>query len=239
MAGSAKLLFPRPQGPALDAVFLNSAGGVTGGDAFSLAAGLAPGAALRMTTQAAERIYRAVPGQVGRVETRLTLGCGSDMLWLPQETILFDGAALDRTLTVEMREGARLLACETLVFGRMAMGETVHDLHLRDRIEIRHEGRLVLADRLRLDGDAQAQLDRAGVAGGARALSSIVLAAPGAAGCLDAIRAWLPDTAGASAITEDIVLVRVLAPDSFTLRKTLVPLLRDLARSELPRPWML
>lgn len=239
MGGSAKLLFPRPQGAALEAVFLNCAGGVTGGDVFSLTASLAPGAALRMTTQAAERIYRAMPGAPGRVVTDLTLGCGADMMWLPQETILFDGAALDRTLSVDMAEGARLLACEVLVFGRAAMGETVRSLHLRDRIDLRRDGRLVFADRLRLDGDAQAQLDRAGVADGAGAMGSVLLSAPGAAGKLDAIRAWLPDSGGASALSEDLVFARVLAPDSFILRATLVPLLTELARGPLPRPWML
>jgi urease accessory protein len=239
MSGSAKLMFPRARSGTLDAVFLNSAGGVTGGDVFSLAATLGPATDLRMTTQAAERVYRAVPGAPGRVETRLTLGAGARLFWLPQETILYDGGALDRRLRVEMAPDARLLACETLLFGRGAMGETVRQLHLRDRIDLAVDGQTVFADRLRLDGDAQAQLDLAGVAGGARAMASLLLAGPGAAARLETIRAGLPDTAGASALSETRVFVRLLARDGFALRASLVPLLRMLAQADLPRPWLL
>ncbi|WP_245584746.1 urease accessory protein UreD, partial [Salipiger mucosus] len=162
MSGSGKLLFPRSRGP-LEAVWLNSAGGITGGDDFAVEAGAERGAHLAMTTQAAERVYRASPGAPGRVRTRLEIAEGARLDWLPQETILYDGASLDRTLSIDMAPGARLLACEVLVFGRAAMGETVRQLHLRDRIDLRIGGRLAWADRLRLDGDAAAQLARPGV----------------------------------------------------------------------------
>ncbi|MFW2542396.1 urease accessory protein UreD [Primorskyibacter sp. 2E107] len=239
MSGSSKLLFPQGRGTMLDAVYLNSSGGVTGGDDLSLGADVLPGGALRMTTQAAERIYRAAPGAPGRVVTRLTAAADAQLIWLPQETILFDGAALDRSLSIDLARGARLLASEVLIFGREAMGERVRSLHLRDRIDLRIGDAHVFADRLRLNGDAARILDCRGTASGMIAVASVLCAAPGVASRLDALRAGLPETAGASALHDDLVFMRLLAPDGFELRRSLVPLLTDLAGTALPRPWML
>ncbi|MHA7875472.1 urease accessory protein UreD [Roseivivax sp.] len=237
--GSLRLLFPHGAGGALSATWLNTAGGITGGDAFTLEAGAEPGAHLTLTSQAAERIYRAQGPAPGRVETRLTLAPGARLDWLPQETILFDGAALDRRLSVEMAEDARFLGVETLIFGRAAMGEEVRRLALRDRIDIRRGGALIHADRLALNGDAAAALAQPGVADGARAMATLVIAAPGAEGQLPALRARLPVTAGISSPLPGLVVARVLAPDGFELRHTLLPLLRDACAADLPRPWML
>ncbi|MCA0938846.1 urease accessory protein UreD [Salipiger pacificus] len=238
MSGSSKLLFPRGL-DALQAVYLNSSGGVTGGDAFDIAATAREGAHLAITTQAAERVYRALPGETGRVETRLVLEEGARLDWLPQETILFDGAALDRRLSVEMAGDARLLLCEPLIFGRAAMGESVTDLRHADRIDIARDGRLVWSDRLRLVGDAAACLADPAIAEGARAMATVVLAAPGAAAQVAALRGMLPETGGVSALDPDLLVLRLLAIDGFELRRHLCPILRRLSGAELPRPWMI
>ncbi|NDW00667.1 urease accessory protein UreD [Salipiger sp. PrR002] len=243
MSGSSKLLFPRAQ-DALQAVYLNSSGGVTGGDAFDIEATAREGAHLALTTQAAERVYRALPGEVGRVQTRLQIEAGARLDWLPQETIVFDGAALDRRLSVEMAEDARFLLCEPLIFGRAAMGERVTDLRHADRIDIRRGGKLVWADRLRLFGDAFARLADPAIASGAQALATVVLAAPGAGARVEALREMLPETegvfsAGVSALDPDLTVLRMLAIDGFELRRHLCPVLRRLSGAELPRPWMI
>ncbi len=238
MSGSMKLLFPRSDG-TFDAVFLNSAGGVTGGDSFSLSAEVDQGATLRLSSQAAERIYRAMPGQTGQVVNTLRAEASSNLYWLPQETILFDQAALDRTLSIDMASSAKVLACEVLLFGRTAMGERVRDLRLTDKIDVRVDGKLVFADRLRIHGDAQAQLQHMTVADGGLAVGSVVFAASGAAGMLDAIRALLPISCGASALNEDLVFLRLCASDGFELRQTLIPVLRLMTGGDLPRPWMI
>ncbi|MBV2361704.1 urease accessory protein UreD [Thalassococcus sp. CAU 1522] len=239
MSGSAKLLFPRNADESLAAVFLNTAGGVTGGDAFHLTASAEAGASLTLTTQAAERVYRALPDETGLVRTRLSCAEGATLHWLPQETILFDGAALDRHLSIDMAGDASLLACEVLVFGRAAMGEDVRDLRLRDRIDLRRDGRLCFADRLQLTGDAATALRRPFVADGARAMGSVVFAAPGAAHRLEGLRAGLPPQAGVSALHDDLVFLRATAADGFALRGLLIPLLARLSGAELPRPWMI
>ena len=120
-----RVLFPRVERDDVEqAALLNTAGGLTGGDRWSAELDIADGARTLFTTQAAERIYRALD-DVARVETRLSVGAGAWAEWLPQETILFEGARLRRRLEIELAAGARLLAVESLVFGRLASGERI------------------------------------------------------------------------------------------------------------------
>ena len=238
-SGSSRLLFPRAREQALPVVWINTSGGVTGGDRFDARFAAGAGARLSLTSQAAERIYRALPGEPGRVTTTLCLAAGARIDWLPQETILFDHAALERRLRIEMARAATLLAAETLIFGRAAMGESVRGLYLRDRIDLCIDGRLAFADRLRLDGDAGATLSRQFVADGCGAMASVVLAAPGASRHLASLRDLVPDSGGVSALDDDLLFLRLLARDGFEMRRCLVPILRHLGGGDLPRPWML
>lgn len=238
-SGSFKLLFPRHSDAALQAVVLNTAGGVTGGDQFRLAVKARAESHLVLTTQAAERIYRAQPGEIGSVRTNLTLEDGAQLDWLPQETILFDRAALDRSINISMKASSRFLSCETLVFGRKTMGETVQDLYLRDRFDLRIDGKLAFADRLRLDGDAEKQLLRKAISDGANAMTSIVFAAKDAAQNIDTLRELLPETGGASALTNDLIFLRILREDSYYLRQSVIPVLAHLNQAALPRTWMI
>ena len=235
-AGSAKALFPRtPAGP-MQAVLLNTAGGVTGGDRFDWTITAQPGADLSVATQTAERIYRAQPGQTGHVTTRLTVGAGAALRWLPQETIVFDHGALSRRLEVDLAADARVLCVESLVFGRAAMGETVRTVRLDDQWRIRRAGRLVFADALRLHGDAAAHLAGPGTARGGLAIATAVLAAPDADVRLAAVRAALPPTAGASLVRDGVLVVRLIAADGFQLRRALVAVLEILG-GPLPNVW--
>ncbi len=238
-AGSSRLLFPRARGSMLPVVWINTSGGLTGGDRFEARFEAGAEARLSLTSQAAERIYRALPGEPGRVATTLRIAAGARIDWLPQETILFDHAALDRKLRIVMARDATLLAAETLIFGRAAMGELVRSLYLRDRIDLCIDGRLAFADRLRLDGDARANLSRRFVADGCGAMASVILAAPGASRHLARLRDLVPETGGVSALEGDLLFLRLLARDGFEMRRCLVPILRHLGGGELPRPWML
>lgn len=238
-SGSLKCLFPRGDDTGLQAVLLNTAGGVTGGDRFATRLRADPHSRLTTTTQAAERIYRASPGETGHVTTRITVGQSARVNWLPQETILFDGCALDRLLAVDLGADASVLLAETLIFGRAAMGETLRSASLRDRIEIRRLGDTVYLDAMALHGDIAARLARPGIADGAGALATVVLAAPGAEAHLDPVRAMLPDTGGVSLIRHDLLALRLLAADSWDLRRSLVPVLTRLNHAPLPKCWMI
>lgn len=240
VAGSSKMLFPHgPAAGPLTGVWLNTAGGITGGDQFDLSATAEDGSHLILTSQAAERIYRAMPGAPGQVVNRLDVSSGARIDWVPQETILFDQSALDRRLDVTMTSDARFLGVETLIFGRALMGETVTQLDLMDRISLRRDGTLVFADRLRLSGDAHAALSRAHLGDGAGAMATVICAWRGASAQLDALRDMLSDTAGVSALDDDLIVLRMVAPDGFDLRQTLIPVLRHLNGADLPRPWMI
>lgn len=238
-SGSMKLLFPRGADDELQAVLLNTAGGITGGDRFEIGARALPDSRLTLSTQAAERAYRARPGEVARLSTRLVVDAGARANWLPQETILYDGCALDRRLTAELAADATLLLAEPLVFGRAAMGEVLATGLFRDRIEIRRDGVPVFLDAFRLEGAISAHLARPHVAAGMGAMATLVLAAPAAAGHLDALRALMPATGGASLLADDLLVCRLLAPDSHLLRQSLVPALERLTGTALPKVWMI
>lgn len=238
-SGSARALFPRTPSRALQMVLTNTSGGVTGGDRFRYDISTTGGAAVSVTTQAAERAYRAQPNQTGRIETTLQVCAGSRLSWLPQETILFEGCRFARRLSLDVEEGGAALLVEPLVFGRSAMGETIRAGALDDRIEIRSSGRLMFLDRTCLTGDISAALDRPAVADGAGASALIVLVGPTAEYHLPQIQAKLSGTEGASLLDPNLLVVRLLAEDAFTLRRSLVPLIEMLHEDVIPRPWMI
>ncbi|GHF40999.1 urease accessory protein UreD [Seohaeicola zhoushanensis] len=237
--GASKVLVPRTAGTALTAVTLNTAGGMTGGDSFTVEGQAEAGAHLVMTTQAAERVYRAQPGEVATLTCKLEVGEGARLDWLPQETILYDACALSRRLTADLAPGARFLMVEPLIFGRAAMGERLRSGLFRERIEVRRDGALVFADATRLGGDIDAQLDETAIGGGARAMASLLFVCDTAEAQLGALRALLPATGGASLIRPGVLFARVLARDGYTLRQSLLPAIERLSGAPLPRTWML
>lgn len=239
MSGSLKCLFPRCDKAGVEAVLINTGGGITGGDRFDIAAEAAPGTTLKLTTQAAERAYRAQPGEVGRLSTTLRVGQDARLHWLPQETILFNGSALTRSLSVDLQLGSSLLLVEPLIFGRVAMGEVLTDARFYDCIDIRRMGQPLFLDRTALDGNIAAHLARPHVANGAHAMALIVYVAADAGARLTRLRAILPETAGASLIGDDVLVARCLAADGFALRQTVLPALKSLSDAELPKCWML
>ncbi len=237
--GCLKARLPRPAGGEWTTlVTINSAGGVAQGD--RLLTTLTAGAATRLTvtSQAAERYYRAVSGDPARVQTTIEVGPGAALEWLPQETILFDQCALHRRLDVSLAPDAAFLGVELLVFGRARMGETVQQVRLRDTIRLSRGGALVWHDAIRLEGAAQAVLHRAAVAAGAGAVATLLFAAAEAPGWLDRLRAALaPFEAGASAMT-DLLVARIVAPDGACARAAIVAGLGALRGGRtLPRLW--
>jgi urease accessory protein len=238
-SGSAKIRFPRPGADdPFAAVLVNTAGGITGGDRFSWSITVGPNASAAATSQASERIYRRSAGDA-TVETTLTIGEGGVLDWLPQETILFDRSSLHRTLTADMTASARLLAVESIVLGRTAMGETARDVAIRDSWRIRRDGRLVFADGLRFDGDTTLTLAGAATGNGARALATVILVAPDAESAIDRARAALLDNAGEAGVSawNGMLVARLLAPVGQALRADITRLIETLRGRPMPRVW--
>lgn len=237
MSGCLKVLFARG-GPRVDAILINSAGGLTSGDRLSVEIGLEDDAVASATTQAAERAYRAADGEA-RVRTHLDVARGAQMLWLPQELILFDGAKLDRQLHCDLAPEARLVLVEPVIFGRAQMGEALRDIWFRDRIAIDRAGVPLYRDTTRLHGDMNDVLSGAAIAQRAGAMASLVYAAPDAAAHHRALVDELPGTAGASLLHDDLLVLRLLAQDGFELRQSLLPILDRLTGHTLPTSWRL
>ncbi len=235
--GAFKAVFPRSQD--LTAVMVNTAGGVTGGDRFTLAATAGPKSSLTLTTQAAERAYRALPHETGRVRTKLAVDAGARLFWLPQETIVFDGADFERRLRCDMAADATLVFVEPLIVGRAAMGETRVSGRISERIEIFREGALLFRDAWTLSGDISTAFSRKGVGSGARAMASILVIDPRAPAMLESLRDILGKTGGASLRAPDVLAARILAQDGYALRKQLVPALNHITHNSLPTCWRL
>jgi urease accessory protein len=240
-AGCLKARFPRRLVPGwLDAVMLNTGGGVAGGDRLEVGVALGPGTRATVAAQAAERFYRSLAlDQPSRVRTTLTIAEDAHLEWLPQETILFDRSALDRRLEVDLVGNARFLAVETLVFGRTAMGETVRQGYLRDLIRIRRAGVLILHDAIRLDGPIAERLARPAIAGGAAVAATLIHIAPDAEAGLDAVRAVLAGAEAGASAWNGMMIARILGADSATVRRTVVAALSVLRGGRpLPRVWL-
>lgn len=237
--GCLKVRFPRTERAAWPgAVLLNTAGGIAGGDRLSSTIHAGPGTAATLTTQAAERYYRALPGSYAAVTTKLTVADGAALEWLPQETILFNGCALRRELRVTLAEHAWFLGLEQLVFGRTAMQERVVEASIRDLIHIERHGRPLLHDAIRFEGPVQEILDRPASANGGRAVATMVLVADNGADLVMALRTALtPWDAGVSA-WDGMVVARIVAENGACLRAATVAGLGALrAGRPLPRVW--
>ena len=121
-AGSLRVRFPNAADKAvLEAVIVNTAGGMAGGDRFDIDVAVEAGARLTVTTAAAEKIYRSL-GPDTEVSVKLDVGPGGALAWLPQETILFDQVRLRRMIDVDLAHDANLILAEAIVFGRVGDG---------------------------------------------------------------------------------------------------------------------
>ena len=233
-----KVRFPRVSGSIPEAVLINTAGGMTGGDEFGAEVELEDGAQATVTTQACERIYRST-GPLATITNRIRLWAGARLDWAPQETILFDGGRMFRRLEADLAGDAELLVSEATIFGRAAMGETIRSGTFRDRWSIRRDGKLIFADDLRFDGDIASQLKRPAILAGNGAMATVLLLAPECELLLDSVRDIVGDAGGASAWNGRL-LVRMAAPDGLSLRGILIPLLAALsAGGALPKVWQI
>jgi urease accessory protein len=229
--------FPGQAAATLDAVTINTAGGVAGGDCFTFGVKVGEGASLTLTSASAEKVYRSL-GDDAAMTVALAVGAGGRLAWLPRETILFDGARLTRTIDVDLADDARLVLAEAVVFGRRDMGEVVAAGQMADRWRIRRGGRLIYAESLTLDGDIAVRLARKAVADGGIALATL-LVTPADDEFVAALRATegLRGEVGASSFN-GLTAARFCAADGESLRHDLTAALRLALGGPLPRLWL-
>lgn len=238
--GCAKIRVPKSQGSWLEAVLINSSGGLTGGDRLAWAAEAQADTHLVVTTQACERVYRSICGHA-RVTTELEIGTGARLDWLPQETILFEAAALDRKLDVSMAADATFLGLEAIILGREAMGEDAVAAALTDHWRVRRDGQLLHAEMTRLEADCLISRTNRALLDDARAFGTLCFIGEDADRKAEQTKALLAacPNAGVSTIGDKLT-VRALAASGYDLRKILMPVIALLAAGQaVPRLWTL
>jgi urease accessory protein len=236
--GALRVRCPGPPAGELEAMLVNTAGGMAGGDHFAIDLAIGPGARLLVTSAAAEKVYRTL-GDETTITAKLAVAAGGALAWLPQETILFDRARLRRTIEVDLAPDAQLLLAEAVIFGRSGMGETVTDGFLLDRWRVRRSGKLLHAETMRLDGSVAAKLAQSAVAKGGVAVANVLLV-PGDDAMVAAVRNASPQwrgEVGASA-WNGIAVVRLVAADGAALRHDLAQVLAIIRGGRLPRLWL-
>jgi urease accessory protein len=237
-SGSLRVRFPSPEADGLSAVFVNTAGGVAGGDRFDIDIATGEGARLTLTTAAAEKIYRA-ESSPAELNISLKAAAGSHLGWLPQETILFDRARVSRQIDIDLAESASLLLCEIVVFGRAAMGERMQSGEFVDRWRVRRGGRLVFAETIRLDGDIGSKLAQSAIAKGGVAIGTALIV-PGDEALVERILT-LSDKFGSEvgiSAWNGFAMARFCAQDAARLRADMMAVLGHASGSALPRLWL-
>jgi len=235
--GAAKLRFPDNDEANFEAVMINSAGGITGGDHLQWDITLRQQTQAILTSQAAEKVYKAVDHTPAKIDVRLSVAENARLCWLPQETIVFNHSALQRSLKVDLADKAELLLCETVVFGRKIMGETVERACLRDNWIVRQKDHIIHAEALRLGPDMAADLAMPVFLNGGGAMASLLLVAPDCEQYLEQARTIIGDAGGISAWRGKL-LARIICRDSYSLRKHLIALINLLNnKAGVPKIW--
>jgi urease accessory protein len=144
-----RIMFPGAGGGAVEeAVLVNIAGGIAGGDRLECGVTALANASIAVTSQAAEKVYRAL-NEPARIATKLKACEAAKLAWLPQETIVLNWGRLSRETEIEVSSGAELLALEWLVLGRAAHGKEMVGGHIADSWRVKKDGRLIWADSFR------------------------------------------------------------------------------------------
>ena len=236
-SGCAKIMLPKTYGEMTEAVMLNTSGGITGGDRLNVKIQVENGAVVA-TSQTAERLYRSIT-EPAKIEITLRAYNAATLHWLPQETIIFDGAELDRTVCLDMSADSKCLLAETIVMGREAMGEDIRVCHFTDNWRLYREGQLFHAESLRLT-DRVAEIMAVPAGGnGARLLSTILYAgfdAEQKAGLLTSVVETCSSKCAMSCWNDRLV-IRFMSLHPRFARADIKELLCALSGQPLPRVW--
>ena len=219
-ASPCRALFPRiGPGEPLQVVLVNTGGGWVEGDRLLIEIEARAGARLAVTTQAAEKAYRSISATCSQA-VQLRIGRGAMVDWEPRETILFDGSRLRRGFGAALDRDARLLAVETVLFGRAARGETLTRGFLHDSWAIRRSDRLVWADAMCLDGDIAQLMRRPFGFGEAAGYSTVLYVGEDAASFLPVAReaAERGPWRGGASLVNGLLLTRLLDTNEARLR---------------------
>jgi urease accessory protein len=234
-----RIMFPRTEHRRVEeAVIINTGGGVAGGDRLECSVAALPGASIAVTSQAAEKVYRALH-ESARVATRLKAWESAKLAWLPQETIVFNGARLQRTTEIELFSGAELLALEWLVLGRAAHGEVLVGGSITDSWRVKKDGRLVWADSFRATDESIPHLRRNALLSNCIAVGTLIYFGPSLDERLELLREIGRSLECRCAATSvgGLIVVRFAATVPSDLKLALHSFLRQFGREFGPGPF--
>jgi urease accessory protein len=230
--------FPATSAGELEAVLVNTAGGIAGGDAYEVDIAVGEQASLVVTSAAAEKVYRT-NGPSASIDVRVKVSSGGRLIWIPQETILFDNCSLSRRINVDLSGTASLLLAEAIVFGRHGKGEVIANGALHERWRVRRNGRLIYADGMNLNGEVVSRLREPAIANGSQAIATLLLT-PGDDAAVEKVRALAGSLQGEVGVSawNGVLLARFCARDGLALRNDLTSVIVALRNAPLPRLWM-
>ena len=234
-----RIMFPRAAGGAVEeAVLINTGGGIAGGDRFDTGVTALANASIAVTSQAAEKVYRAL-NEPARISTRLKACEAAKLAWLPQETIVFNWGRLSRTTEIELSSGAELLALEWLVLGRAAHGEEMVGGHITDSWRVKKDGRLIWADSFRVTDEMFPHLHRKALLSNCKAVGTLIYSGPYLDTQLDFLRDIASSLECHCAVTSvgGLVVVRFAAKAFYASRLALRSLLEHFSRELGPGPF--
>jgi len=156
-----KPLYPEG-GEICHAIVVHPPGGIASGDELTLDAKAGPGSAVLLTTPGAAKWYRSAGPWA---KQSVAFDVAGSLEWLPQETIVFDGALAETGYEVDLAAGAGLIGWDIVCLGRSGSGERFARGSYRSSIRIRREGKLLWLERGRIDGGGRLLDSAAGLGG--------------------------------------------------------------------------
>ena len=237
-SGSAKLMLPNTYSDMMEAVILNTSGGMTDGDSLNIDV-VVEDCALAMTTQTAERVYRSGGTRPAKVKINLSVSDTADLHWLPQETIVFNDSKFDRTLTINLSSCSNCVVAETIVLGREAMGENISACKLIDNWRVFRDGKLFHAEALRLSDEVSKIITAPAGGNGARLLSTILYIGDHLEQIADRVSDVIKHSLSNCAMScwNDRLIIRLVSAHSASARKDIEKLLLSIREQPMPRVW--
>ena len=235
-SGSLKALLPKPSANHIEAILINTSGGLAGGDELLMSFETGPNTKTSITTQAAEKVYKSAK-ENSIVEVDVNVGENGYFFWCPQETILFHESRMKRTLNFQIRNSSKLLIVENIIFGRQNMGEQSISGQLVDRWRISRENKLVLAENFIFN--EKKHLSGTATLGDNHCISTVIYASHDAENYLESTRALLntDEVSGGASCWNYLLIARIAAKKPEMLKGILLLLLRLLSKDKLPRIW--
>lgn len=234
-----RIMFPTvSRGAVKEAVLVNTAGGIAGGDRLEFDVTALANASIAVTSQAAEKVYRAL-SEPARITTKLKASRDAKLAWLPQETIVFNRVRVRRVTEIDLTSGAELLALEWLVLGRAAYGEEVVGGQITDSWRVKKDGVLIWADSFRVTDEIFPHLHKAALLSRCRAIGTLIYSGPRPETRLEFLRdiARSLECQCAATSVGGLIVVRFAAKVSYDLRLALRSLLQQFSREFGPGPF--